>query len=423
LYHFEERKTCRICAGTDLMPYLNLKAQPPSNAFISPKMISEETRIPLIANLCTNCGLSQLSVVVSHAEVFGEYAYRSSTSRALEQSFRELAEVVQTRVLPNKTLQPLVVDIGANDGLFLSQLPRTGYRLLGVEPSSAAEDARSRGLEIEQDFFGASSARTLHDKFGPADVISTSNVLAHVDDIHSYLEGIKIWLADEGWFLLEFPYIADMLDGLWFDTIYHEHVSYLSVTPLNAALAAHDLEIVDIQHREVGGSGPFVRLFIQHRVGGGSQTGVAAMYERRERIQGLHMPATYFQFAGRVERLAVEISHELQTWSEAGTTIGGFGAPAKGNTLLNYLELDPDLITVIADSTPGKIGCVTPGSHIPIVSDAEFLDRDIGLALLLSWNYLDHFLSHAEYIRRGGRFLTPFPTPNVVSRVDNHPPH
>jgi len=403
------------------MPYLDLKPQPPSNAFIPPAMVSEETQIPLITNLCTNCGLSQLSVVVSHAEVFGEYAYRSSTSRALEQSFRELGEVVQSRVQPNKISRPLVVDIGANDGLFLSQLPRTGYRLLGVEPSSAAEDARDRGLDVEQDFFGANGAHRLRDKYGPAEIITTSNVLAHVDDIHSYLEGIKIWMADGGWFLLEFPYVADMLDGLWFDTIYHEHVSYLSITPLNRALASHDLEIVDIQHREVGGSGPFVRLFIQHRVGGGPLTGVAAMYERRERIQGLQIPATYSQFAGRVERLANELGNELQTWSEAGVTVGGFGAPAKGNTLLNYLELGPELITVIADSTPGKIGCVTPGSHIPIVSDSEFLDRGIGLALLLSWNYLDHFLSHAEYIRRGGRFLTPFPTPNVLSRVENAP--
>jgi hypothetical protein len=276
-------------------------------------------------------------------------------------------------------------------------------------------------LDVEQDFFGANSAHRLRDKYGPANVITTSNVLAHVDDIHSYLEGIKIWLAGEGWFILEFPYIADMLNGLWFDTVYHEHVSYLSITPLNTALAAHDLEIVDIQHREVGGSGPFVRLFIQHRVGGGALSGVAAMYERRERIQGLQIPATYSQFAGRVERLASELSHELQNWSDVGITIGGFGAPAKGNTLLNYLELGPDLITVIADSTPGKIGCVTPGSHIPIVSDAEFLEHGIGLALLLSWNYLDHFLSHAEYIRRGGRFLTPFPTPNVLSRVENAP--
>jgi SAM-dependent methyltransferase len=401
------------------MPYLDLKPQPPSNAFIAPAMMSEESKIPLVTNLCTNCGLSQLSVVVSHAEVFGEYAYRSSTSRALEQSFRELGEVVQARVLPNKSSRPLVVDIGANDGLFLAQLPRTGYRLLGVEPSSAGEDARGRGLDIEQEFFGEGCAQKMRDKHGPANVIVTSNVLAHVDDIHSYLAGIKIWLADEGWFLLEFPYIADMLNGLWFDTVYHEHVSYLSITPLNAALAMHDLEIVDIQHREVGGSGPFVRLFIQHRAGSGLLTSVAAMYERKERIQGLQIPATYLQFAGKVERLATELSDELQAWSEAGVTIGGFGAPAKGNTLLNYLELGPNLITIIADSTPGKIGCVTPGSHIPIVSDGEFLERDIGLALLLSWNYLDHFLSHAEYIRRGGRFLTPFPTPSVLSRVEN----
>jgi len=405
LFNFQERNSCRICGGTELFPYLDLKPQPPSNAFIPAALVSKETSIPLITNLCTNCGHSQLSVVVSETEVFGEYAYRSSTSRALQKSFREFADVVQVRVVPSKISRPLVVDIGANDGLFLSQLPRTGYRLLGVEPSSAVGDARDRGLDVEQKFFNASCAQEMRDKHGPADVITTSNVLAHVDDIHSYLEGIKVWLAADGWFMLEFPYIADMLDGLWFDTIYHEHLSYLSITPLNAALSRHELEIVDVQHGEVGGSGPFIRLFIRHRAGSDSLTNVAAMYERKERIQGLQDPATYLQFAGRVERLASELSQELQTWSEAGVTLGGFGAPAKGNTMLNYLEVGPDLITVIADSTPGKIGCVTPGSHIPIVSDVDFLERGIGLALLLSWNYLDHFLSHAEYIRRGGRFL------------------
>ncbi len=413
MYHFEDRVSCRICGGTNLFPYLDLKPQPPSNAFIPLERVSEEVRIPLVVNLCRNCGLSQLSVVVSHSEVFGDYAYRSSTSRALEQSFRELADVVQSRVQPSNVSPPLVVDIGANDGLFLSQFPRIGYRLLGVEPSSAAEDARCRGLDVEQDFFNASSAQMLLDKHGPADVIATSNVLAHVDDIHSYLEGIKIWLADEGWFLLEFPYIADMIEGLWFDTIYHEHVSYLSITPLNVALEMHQLEIQDIQHREIGGSGPFVRLLIKHKSLGESISNIGAMYERKERIQGIKFPSTYLNFTEKVERLSLELKTELEVCRDSGLTLGGFGAPAKGNTLLNFLEFGPDLITVIADNTPGKIGRVTPGSHIPIVSDDDFLERQVGLALLLSWNYLEHFLTHAEYIRRGGRFLTPFPTPGV----------
>lgn len=418
MYDYAPRTTCRICGSANLYPYLDLGAQPPSNSFISVEAIPHEVDIPLVVCLCTDCGMSQLSVVVSANEVFGEYAYRSSSSRALEESFRGLARDVQPYAQRSNN-KPLVVDIGCNDGLFLAQLPRHEYRILGVEPSSAAQDARDRGFEVSDVFFGEQTALQLLADHGPADVITTSNVLAHVDDIHSYLEGVSRWLGPRGCFILEFPYIGDMLQGLWFDTVYHEHVSYLAITPLQSALKSHGLHITKIDHHDVGGSGPFVRVFIEHVSSRPYVSDVVETYERRERIWGLTEPSTYSAFAASVGRLAGILREEIDRWQGSGHVVGGFGAPAKGNTLLNFLGLTSETVSVIADNTEGKIGLVTPGSHIPIVDDSAFLDVEADIALLLSWNYLDYFMAHSEYIRRGGRFLCPFPTPHIRSNVDN----
>lgn len=418
VFHYTTKNACRICGGKNLERYLDLGAQPPSNAFVAPSEVSGESLIALQVDLCTDCGLSQLSTVVSHDEVFGDYAYRSSSSRALERSFKDLANDVRSHAGGIEG-RPLVADLGCNDGLFLSQLPRNEFRLLGVEPSSAGEDAIARGIEVEKVFFGEQVAQQLLESHGPADVLTTSNVLAHVDDIHSYLGGVKRWLGARGCFILEFPYLGDMLRGLWFDTVYHEHVSYLSISPLTVALERHGLRIFRIDSHEVGGSGPFLRVFIQHDTGDQEEPEVVTQYRRREEIWGVRDPQTYANFARSVARLADILRDDLDRWSAAGHRLGGYGAPAKGNTLLNYLGIGPDRLVAIADNTPGKIGLVTPGTHIPIVSDEEFLAMDIGLALLLSWNYLDFFLVHSEYIRRGGRFLCPFPAPYVSSRVSN----
>lgn len=416
VYRFEVKDFCRICGSNELAPYLDLGPQPPSNAFIPASAIESEVRIPLIVNLCQVCGNSQLSVVVSPDETFGEYAYRSSSSRALVESFRSLATDVASYA-DRQESRALVVDLGCNDGLFLSQLPRDEYRVLGVEPSSAAEDARDRGLEVESVFFGEESARELLDEYGPAQVITTSNVLAHVDDIHKFLEGVRIWLSPRGCYVLEFPYVKDMLEGLWFDTIYHEHVSYLAITPLSRALADHGLRISRIDRHDVGGSGPFVRVFIEHATATDTPRADAELFMRRESIWGLNNQACYNTFAAAVGRLSEVLLEMINKASERDYRIGGFGAPAKGNTLLNSLGLTSRELISVADNTQVKIGLVTPGSHIPIVDDQTFLTQQVDVALLLSWNYADFFMKHSEFIRRGGAFLNPFPTPELMSHT------
>lgn len=414
----EKLLTCRICGTNNLEKYLDLGSQPPSNSFLYPDQLLSEKKYPLEVLLCTDCGLSQLSTTVSSEEIFIEYAYRSSSSRALIQSFSELASkvngIVESKV--NKGSQ-LIVDIGCNDGLLLHQFSNSDYRLLGVEPSSAAEDARLSGLTVEQIFFDSNSAIALRENYGPAACLIVTNVLAHVPDIRSFVQGVSHWLASDGVFIVEFPYVLDMVKNRWFDTVYHEHRSYLGISPLKLLFDDYGLEIFDIDKCEVGGSGPFLRIYVQKKSQVNlNQYEIVEYYMKEESIFNITNPASYLSFSEQVQRLADGVNTQLNSWIKEGKSIGGFGAPAKGNTFLNYLGLNSSQITLIADNTVEKIGKMTPGSHIPIVTDQEFIDRKFDLALLLSWNYLEYFLENAKYINQGGLFYVPFPTPRLIGK-------
>lgn len=414
----EQLVECRICGSAHLEKYLDLGAQPPSNSFLYPDQVSTEKKYPLEVLLCTDCGLSQLSTTVSSQEIFIEYAYRSSSSRALIQSFSELAskvdELVKSR---NGKRSKLIVDIGCNDGLLLHQFKNSDLKLLGVEPSSAAEVAQSSGLVVEQLFFDNVSAISLRENYGPATCLIVTNVLAHVPDIRSFVQGISHWLAHDGVFIVEFPYVLDMVKNRWFDTVYHEHRSYLAITPLKTLFHDYDLEIFDIEKCEVGGSGPFLRVYVQKKPKVSSvQYEIVEHYIEEENIFNITNPGSYFSFSQQVQRLADSVNNQLNSWIKDGKTVGGFGAPAKGNTFLNYLGLGPSQISLIADNTVEKIGKITPGSHIAIVTDEEFIQRKFDVALLLSWNYLDYFLENANYIKQGGLFYVPFPTPRVFGK-------
>lgn len=400
--------------------YLDLGNQPASNSFIFIKDIKNEKKFPLQVFLCESCGLSQLGTVVSVEEIFGEYAYRSSSSRALEESFQSL----KNRIMQFEEEIPIVnskllVDIGCNDGSLLQQFRDSKFELLGVEPSSTAKFARESGFEVEQEFFGAETAKIFLQKYGPAGYIVVTNVLAHVPDIESFMIGVHTWLSEDGVFVVEFPYVIDMVKNLWFDTVYHEHLSYLSITPLNQLFSRIGMKVISIERNEIGGSGPFLRLSATKI---GKERIFAAnnqleYFLELERIFDSKNPKSYLGFSAQVQRLRMVVLEKLNKWITEGKKIGGFGAPAKGNTFLNYLGLDSSIISEIADNTLEKIGKITPGSHIPIVDDKLFLKREYDIALLLSWNYLDYFVNNSEYFKQGGVFYCPFPSPMIIDQL------
>jgi SAM-dependent methyltransferase len=417
-FESESVKFCRICKSQAIAPYLDLGLQPPSNSFVYSEQVSSEQKFPLQICLCQNCGLSQLSHNVNHLQIFDEYAYRSSTSRALVSSFRETTKHI-SNYFNTRTEKVNLIDVGCNDGLLLEQCDLSRFNVFGIEPSNVAKVAIEKGLAVEQIFLNKETSLDIVDRKGCFDAVVVTNVLAHVPNIEEFVTGVSTLLCKNGIWVVEFPYILDMIENLTFDTIYHEHFSYLSVTPLLPLFNRQDLWIIDIQMCEVGGSGPYMRLTCikgERKDFWERQAHATESFIIREKILGLKDLSMYQHFQDSVMRHKSVLIEKINKLKDSGEVIGAYGAPAKGNTLLNFLNLSSKDIVAIADNTPEKIGRLTPGSHIPIVSDEEFLSLGVKTALLLSWNYLSYFRQNATFFNLGGRFLVPFPTPRIEKK-------
>jgi hypothetical protein len=406
------RTTCRICGGADLECYIDLGDQPPSNSFVPPAEAAALERFPLRVFLCKSCGLSQLLDIVSAESIFGDYAYLSSTSKALVRHYQSMVEQALARFAPAEGA--LAADIGCNDGITFSGYPKGRCRLLGVEPSSAADLARQAGFEVLQDFFGRALGEKLALSHGRASLLTTTNVLAHVDGIADFCAGVAAWLAPDGVWIVEFPYLVDMIEELYFDTIYHEHLSYLALSPLVQLCRQVGLKIFDVERIDFGASGPALRVFFGRADGPHAVTPAVTGMLAAESEWGLTSMARYRDFEGRAAELRNKVKSAIRSYRDKGEKVGAYCAPAKGNTLLNYFGLGPNEIFAISDNNPRKIGTLAPGSAIPVISDEDLVNSGARIALLLAWNYKEHFLKNAEFIKRGGRFLVPLPVMEVL---------
>ena len=257
-FKYKKNIYCRICKNSNLTNYLKLGEHPPSNSFIDEKGLINEQFFPLTVQLCVNCGLSQLNTVVSSNDIFDEYLYLSSASKALVNHYKKMTE----KIIHEFDIQPnsLIVDIGCNDGVTLKCYPKNKFNLLGIEPSSSGAFAIKAGLQVEKKFFSKEFSKILISKYGKASIITATNVFAHVDNIRDFTSGISIFLKSDGIFVIEFPYLKYMLEENFFDIIYHEHLSYLSITPLQHLFSLYNLKIFNIEKVNVGASGPGLRI-------------------------------------------------------------------------------------------------------------------------------------------------------------------
>ena len=360
--------------------------------------------------VCGSCWLSQLRHVVPGNEIFDDYVYLSSSSKALVRHYGEL--VRSTVAALGLQAGDLVVDIGCNDGVLLSQYDPSFTRV-GVEPSQVARHARAAGLEVVQDFFGPAVAERIVREHGTARVVTATNVFAHVDDIAEFTRAIPPLIGHGGVFVLEVSYLPDLIDGCLFDTIYHEHLCYCALTPMVPFMRRCGLEIVDAERIPFGASGPAIR--VSCRVAGTAAVApsVAALlaYEQEWGVSG---DRRYGEFRRRARDVRSRLRALLGRLQGGGARLAAFGAPAKGNTLLNFIGADRRLIDFVAENNPEKQGMLTPGTHIPVVSDERLLSEMPPYALLLAWNYLDFFIANSQYIKRGGRFVVPLPEPRIV---------
>lgn len=405
------RSTCRICGSGDLISVLDLGAQPPSNAFLSEAELAAEQSFPLEVFLCRGCASCQLLDVVHHEDVFGDYAYLSSTSRALCAHFQSLIDHLLARWTPAEG--SLIVDVGANDGIILDRYPPGRFRLLGVEPSSAGRFAREKGHEIEAAFFGRETAQRIRERLGPVALATATNVFAHIDEITEFAAGFSDMLAKNGVVVFEFSYLPDMADGVYFDTIYHEHLNYHALTPLMTLLGSVGLRAISAERIGVGASGPALRLTaarVDGRLSADASVEALLQYEREWGVSDL---SSYDRFRRKVDGAIDALRGAVADERVAGRRVGAFSAPAKGNTLLNSARFSADDIEAVSENNHLKVGKLTPGSHIPIISDEDFIEAGFDTALLLSWNYAEFFIKNSEFVKRGGRFLVPLPYPEL----------
>lgn len=405
---------CRSCASEELSIVLDLGETPLANALLTrEQLLLPEPRFPLQLALCSECGLLQISETVPPETLFRNYFYFSSFSDAVLRASEHNA----TRLIAERRLngESLVLEIGSNDGYLLQFYKQRGIPVLGIEPAAnVAEAAReTRGIPTMNEFFGWELARRLFEQGVKADVIHANNVLAHTPDLDGFLSGLRLILKDNGIALVEVPYVRDMIDRVEFDTIYHEHYFYFSLSALDYLCSAHGLRIAAVEHLAVHGGS--LRLFLEHAGEISKECAEARELLMAEEKQGLRSREYYAAFAGKVRQLKSQLLVLLRDLKNAGHRIAAYGASAKGSTLLNYCEIDGHTLDFVADRSAVKQGHFTPGTHLPIYSPTKLLEVMPEYTLLLTWNFAEEILEQqAEYLRRGGQFIVPIPEPRVI---------
>lgn len=405
---------CRICGNGSLEPILSFGEMPLANALVSEGALGlPERTYPLELVYCPECSLVQITETVPPQELFSEYLYFSSYSDTmLEHSSRLVDEMVKSRAL---TAGSLAIEIASNDGYLLQYYQQAGVPALGIEP--AANIARSaiddRGIATICDFFGLELAGRLRDEGKLADVIHAHNVLAHVADLHGLVEGISVILKDNGVAVVEVPYLRELIDKCEFDTIYHEHLCYFSLTPLIRLFEEHGLMVIDVSLEEIHGGS--LRLYVAH-AGGSTVPGrsVESLLEE-EKKWGVGTLDPYRLFAERVESSRSSIADTLGELKAEGHSIAAYGASAKGCILLNSCHIGKETIDFVVDRSQYKQGLYMPGALLPIYPPAKLLEEMPDYVLLLTWNFAEEIIEQqSEYMERGGRFVIPIPVVKVV---------
>lgn len=405
--------TCRSCGSSELVTVLDLGPQPLANGFVDPTQTTPEARYPLRAVRCLGCTLMQLDTSVSPQKLFGEYLYASSVSRSIVEHAESLVATLLSRAAPGRPRQ--VIEIASNDGYLLSAYSRRGIAVLGIDPAqNLARLAEARGVPTVTALFDPALAATLRSQGHQADLLHAHNVLAHVPDPRAFLHGIALLLAPDGLATIEVPYVRDLVDHALFDTIYHEHLSYFSVTALVALFGGTGLRIADVERLPIHGGS--LRLYVQHEgtTDHGSTSDRVQALLAEEQAWGVDQDAPYQRFAQRVDTLRQDLSRLLEQLNTDGARIAAYGASAKGTVLLNVLSLGP-FIDVVADRSPLKQGLLVPGVRCQVVSPDYLLREQPAYVLLLCWNLRDEVLQQESLYRaRGGRFIVPLPKLQVV---------
>src|SRR3954453_22669428 len=398
---------CIVCGGSEVEPFLDLGSTALANKFLSADELgAPEPHYPLEVGFCHDCGHVQLTRAVPPAARFEDYLYVSSASQTLKDHLYDLSDVVAERYRLGS--DDLVIDIGCNDATLLQGFRRYGVRALGVDPAqNLADRGREDGIERWVGFFNLDSAQEIRARYGGASAITATNTFPHIPALADFVAGLDAALAPGGVFVLEAHYAVDILDQVAFDTIYHEHVSYWALGPMTRLFADAGFEVVNAERLPIHHGQ--LRVSVQRRGEGTVQPSVAEVLDA-ERERGLDGIGPYREFGERAQKIKRDLHATIARLKDEGSRVVGYGAPAKGNTLMSFLEIGPEMVDYIVDRSPLKQGGFTPGTHIPVVPAERLLEDQPDYALLLAWNFADEVMSQqSEYHERGGRFILPVP--------------
>jgi len=401
---------CRSCEARNGELILDLGEQPLANNLLRPEDLAKsEPRFPLRLAVCTECWLVQITDLVPPVELFSDYVYFSSCSDAWVKHSAECAKRYRDEFALSS--ESYVVEIASNDGYLLRNFAEAGIPHLGIEPAkNIAKVAQEKGVETRVAFFTKKLAQELASEKS-VDLILANNVLAHVPNINDFIAGIKTLLAPEGRAVLEFPSGLDMIMLGEFDTIYHEHVFYFTLTAIEPVFARHGLRITRAERTPMHGGS--LRIFIHHD-GQEADDTVTALREEESQLN-VNTLGCYRDFSAKAEVARTNLREQITSIQAEGKTLAAYGAAAKGSTLLNFCGLNSGDLAFVADRSPHKQGKLLPGVHVPIVAEEELAERAPDVTLLLVWNFMDEILTQqAAYRDAGGKFLIPFPEVQLV---------
>jgi SAM-dependent methyltransferase len=407
-----EAHCCRSCGSTHSLPVIDLGLQPLANNLLRPEDLGKpEPRFPLAVFVCSDCWLMQITDTVPPVDLFSDYIYFSSFSDAM---LRHAKAAVQKHIAEKKLgKESFVIEIASNDGYLLKNFVDAGVPCLGFEPAvNIAEVARNNGVETHCEFFGQKTAAALRDQKGRADLILGNNVFAHAPDTNDFVAGVAELLKPDGWVVFEFPYGVEMIEKVEFDTIYHEHVYFFTLTPLVSLFARHGMDVFHVERLPIHGGS--LRLYACKKGAEPIRATVTETLDAEARL-GVTGAAYYERFSEQAAKVKADMITFLAEQKAAGKRVAAYGASAKGSTLLNYIGEAAGSLEFIADRSTYKQGRLSPGLHIPILPAEELAARAPDYAVLLVWNFAEEVMAQQKDFRaKGGRFVIPLPKLTVA---------
>ena len=415
---FYKKFSCRLCGSSNLKEALKLTPTPPGNNFLREEDLNlVEEIFPLELYFCEDCKHIQLGHVVEPEFLFqNNYTYVSSTSDVFVEHLKDYANSISERLkLVEKSF---VVDIGSNDGTCLSFFKKKQMKILGIDPAKEVSDvANANGIETLNEFFCKDIALKIKNKYGKADLITSHNACAHIDDLRGVIDGVDILMGSEGIFVMEVGYFLDVFQNKWFDTIYHEHVDFHTVAPLKKLFDSYGMEGFDVER--ITPQGGSIRVMVQRKKGKFLIDESVDKLVDLEAQFGLDKVETFKFFENEINSLKKNFKKLLKDLKDSGKTIAAFGAPTKATTLSFHFDINADDVDFIVDDNPLKQGLYSPGKHIPVLDSSSIYERKPDVLIILAWNFAEDIMfKHKSYGQEVGTFLIPMPVPRLVDPIN-----